>query len=248
MREELRDVPAGKESTEADSGAVSPVKERAATVGSLAKLSPDTETPQETGESPSWLTNVKGKLVKTVDSSREKYQELKAEREKAKLLKTDNSLSLDLNLEEDTALASAERRMSHSLSEVTIHENLKTGARDSARPQSQIFEFDPMCFEKDGGGGGAKTPAQDIPGQSGSRAESLLSGSTPTTDTPSKAKKRFAMSSLFSRTSTPAAGVPGSPVKEDVAKTDTPKRSVRSLLSSYVGKSSTAAESGELNK
>ena len=193
---------------------VSPVKEKLLTT--FAQLTPDRE---ET----SWLNNVKGKFAKTVDNSREKYQELRAEREKGNVTSPD--------LEEDRQeTEDSEWKMSYSLSENSLSDFNKP--KEGQRPQSQIFDFDVKEFE---GENQPKSSAQDIPQRS--------QVTTPTQETPSKVRKKFVIPSLFSRTATPTAGgSTGSPGKEDV-KSETPKRSVRSLFSSYVNKSGAASSS-----
>ena len=223
---------------------VSPVKDKLLTTfAQLTPGGPSSGTPGTTSTEPSedssWLTNVKGKLAKTVDNSLEKYQEIKAEREKAKLRKgSEASLSLDFEEEPLT-----ERRLSHSLSEISFHESMRQSKEAvSPRPQSQIFEFDPMLEPEKEIVVSDKTPAQDIPGKGGSSADTPLC-STPSTETPTKTRRRFA--NLFSRTSTTpsSATACGSPGKEEV-KLETPRRGVRALLRDYVGKPSTPSESG----
>ena len=208
---------------------VSPIKEKILTT--FAQISPNSDKKSPEEDTGSWLTNVKGKLAKTVDTSLEKYNELKAERERAKLAsKSSGGNSLDIEddldqsepsiLSEDSTNQSLELKMSQSQSESTLTDQTSSSniSKESqqCRPQSEIFEFDSKDFDK--------SQPQDIP-------------TSPTTDTPTKSKKKFAIPSLFSRTSTPNV-VAGSPGKEDLNKIETPKRTVRSLFSSYVGKNS----------
>ena len=217
-----------------DREASPPVKDKLLT--SFAQITPLPDTdPSE--DSSSWLTNVKGKLAKTVDTSLEKYQEIKAEREKARLVSKGSETSLSLDYDEES-----ERRMSHSLSEITLSESMKQ-SKETLRPQSQIFEFDPLSEPETIASDG--TPAQDIPGKGGPSSEAPIC-STPNTETPTKARRRFA--NLFSRSSTSStpATVSGSPGKEETVKVETPRRSVRALLRDYVGKPSTPSDSGTL--
>ena len=213
-----------------------PVKDKLLT--SFAQLTPSLPDTDPSEDSSSWLNNVKGKLAKTVDTSLEKYQEIKAEREKAKLVSKGSETSLSLDYEEES-----ERRMSHSLSEITLNESQKQ-SKETIRPQSQIFEFDPLS-ETETIVSDVTTPAQDIPGKSGPSSEAPVC-STPSTETPTKARRRFA--NLFSRSSTSStpATVSCSPGKEETVKVETPRRSVRALLRDYVGKPSTPSETGNM--
>ena len=218
----------------------SPVKDKILTTFShLTPLSEPASTDPSSEDSSSWLTNVKGKLAKTVDTSLEKYQEIKAERERAKMVSKGSETSLSLDLDEDSV--TDQRRMSHSFSEVTLTENTKESV--TLRPQSQIFEFDPLSeTEKESSGSIVSdgSAAQDIPSKGGSSTDTPLS-STPNTETPTKARRRFA--NLFSRSSTSATSTPA-PVSCSPEKVETPRRSVRALLRDYVGKPSTPSESG----
>ena len=198
----------------------SPVKDNLLTTcAPLTPLSSETGGTQASTDpsedSASWLTNVKGKLAKTVDTSLEKYQEIKAERERAKLVSKGSETSLSLDFDNEDSSVSEHRRMSHSLSEITLTESVKMSNKEAVtmRPQSQIFEFDPLLepekessrIVSDG------TPAQDIPSKgSGSSADPPFS-STPNTETPTKARRRFA--NLFSRSSTSSSTTPA-PVSE----------------------------------
>ena len=108
-----------------------------------------------------------------------------------------------------------------------------------------IFEFDPLSDPEkehivtDG------TPAQDIPGKAGQVSTEPALSSTPNTETPTKARRRFA--NLFSRSSASSTPAPasGSPGREETMKVETPRKSVRALLRDYVGKPSTPSESGK---
>jgi len=214
---------------------VSPIKEKLLTTFAQLTPNPSTDLSEnktdfaEREDSSSWLTNVKGKLAKTVDSSLERYHELKAEREKAKLSKFSES-SLDLD---DEQLLERRLSISRSTSEISFSEPSRS-VKD--RPQSEIFEFDPKEFDKEGV---MRSPNKDIP--ISDKTEPIpISSSTPTsTETPSKTKKKFGIQSLFSRSNTPASStgnVAGSPGTEEV-KQETPKRTVKQLFSNYVHKS-----------
>jgi len=222
---------------------VSPIKEKLLTTFAQLTPAPSNENPEnktdlvEREDSSSWLTNVKGKLAKTVDSSLERYHELKAEREKAKLSKFSES-SLDLD---DEHLLERKFSLSHSTSEISFSEPPRSVKE---RPQSEIFEFDPKEFEKEGA---MRSPSKEIPIPD--KTEPIpISSSTPTsTETPSKTKKKFGIQSLFSRSNTPASSsgnVAGSPGTEEFKqekivekKQETPKRTVKQLFSDYVHKS-----------
>ena len=131
---ELKDSCEGGQ-TEAELGVgreVSPVKEKLLTTFAQLTPSKDIKTDSPDREETSWLSNVKGKFAKTVDNSRERYQELRAERGQG------NVSSLDL--EEDKAEAEdMEWKMPHSLSENCFNDLSKP--KKEARPQSQIFDF-----------------------------------------------------------------------------------------------------------
>ena len=197
----------------------SPVKDKLLTT--FAQLTPQssetggTASTEPSEDSSSWLTNVKGKLAKTVDTSLEKYQEIKAERDRAKLVSKGSETSLSLDLDNEDS-GTDHRRMSHSLSEITLNESVKMSNKEAVtmRPQSQIFEFDPLSeAEKEQSGrigSDTGTPAQDIPSKGGSSTEPPFS-STPNTETPTKARRRFA--NLFSRSSTTSTPAP---VREEV--------------------------------
>jgi len=218
---------------------VSPMKEKL--LQSFVSLAPNTEPrgmtkseSTDSQESGSWLNNVKGKLAKTVDTSLEKYHEIKSERERIKHTKgSDISCSLDLD---DEDMTSNVRRLSHSYSEVALNESSMRASKDAQRPFSQVFDFDGKDFDIETQ---LKSAAQDIPcGEAlqGSSQENVV-GSTPLTDTPSKARKRFGIPSFLARNSTPTTTASISPKTEE-PKIETPKRTFRSLMSSYVGKSS----------
>ena len=201
----------------------SPVKEKLLTT--FAQLTPSkdtkvsgvvTKTDSLDREETSWLTNVKGKFAKTVDLER------RPEKEKEKETKS-SDIGSSLDLERDGADAEGlDWKMSCSLSEDSFSEYSKP-RKETQRPQSQIFDFDIKEFEVERR---ENSPAQDIPQSS--------SQTTPTHETPSKARKKFMIPSLFSRTG--SSGGSDSPAKEEVVKTETPKRSVRSLFGSYVNK------------
>ena len=192
----------------------SPAKDKLLTTfAQLTPLSSETGGTASTDpseDSSSWLTNVKGKLAKTVDTSLEKYQEIKAERDRAKLVSKGSETSLSLDLDNEDS-GSEHRRMSHSLSEITLNESVKMSNKEAVtmRPQSQIFEFDPLSeAEKEQSGrivSDTGTPAQDIPSKGGSSTDPPFS-STPNTETPTKARRRFA--NLFSRSSTTSTPAP----------------------------------------
>ncbi|XP_023346164.1 testis-expressed protein 2 isoform X2 [Eurytemora carolleeae] len=210
----------------------SPLKERL--LISFAKLAPDPGGKDE--QEGSWLHQVKGKLAKTVDTSLEKYAELKAERSRNSKLEQSGSLDL-----EDPVPVT--RRISHSYSEMTLQLKPEETSVETPRPQSQIFEFDSADWV------GEKTepkPCQLNPerinldltkhDQSLPNPGDLLSSSAEsrTAETPTKTRKRFGMSFLDR---TPVLDrPPGSPV-------DTPKRSFRSLMRSYVSKPTTELSS-----
>jgi len=217
---------------------VSPMKERI--LQSFANLAPNTEgvgmtksESTDSQESGSWLTNVKGKLAKTVDTSLEKYHEIKTERERLRMTKGPE-ISSSLDLEEEDMNTS--RRLSHSYSELALHDTSIKPTKEAQRPQSQVFDFDGKEFDLETQ---LKSAAQDIPcaDQANATFPDQFS-STPLTDTPSKARKRFGIPSFLSRNATPTTTVSGSPDKTDEPKIETPtKRTFRSLMSSYVGKS-----------
>jgi len=220
---------------------ISPIKEKI--LSTFATLAPNTEgvgmtksESTDSQESGSWLTNVKGKLAKTVDTSLEKYHEIKTERERLRMSRgSEISSSLDLD-EEDLSISIA-RRLSHSYSELALHDTSIKPAKEPHRPLSQVFDFDVKEFELETQ---LKSAAQDIPyseNQSPDSQDQTSSCSTPITDTPSKARKRFGIPSFLARNSTPTTTVSGSPVKSEEPKIETPKRTFRSLMSSYVGKS-----------
>jgi len=216
---------------------VSPMREKI--LQSFANLAPNTEggmtksESTDSQESGSWLTNVKGKLAKTVDTSLEKYHEIKTERERLRMSRG-SEISNSLDIEEDNL--STPRRLSHSYSEVTLHDTAAKTTKEAHRPHSQVFDFDGKEFELEKQ---LKSAAQDIPCPDQPNPYNLdpSASSTPLTDTPTKAKKRFGIPSFLSRNQTPTAAISGSPDKTDEPKIETPKRTFRSLMSSYVGKS-----------
>jgi len=221
---------------------ISPMKEKI--LSTFANLAPTSEVggmtkseSTDSQESGSWLTNVKGKLAKTVDTSLEKYHEIKTERERLRMTKG-SDISSSLDLEDDDLSSNSSRRLSHSYSEIALNDTSMKSTRENQRPHSQIFDLEEKDFDLETQ---LKSAAQDIPYtcQPSENQDTFVS-STPTTDTPSKAKKRFGIPSIFARNSTPTTTTSGSPNnnKTDEPKIETPKRSFRSLMSSYVGKSS----------
>ena len=207
---------------------MSPVKEKILTTFAQLTPSRDTKaggvgskTDSLDREETSWLTNVKGKFAKTVDTGLER----RPEKEKGTVTKSaDVGNSLDLE-RDGTEAEGLDLKLSCSLSEDSFSDYIRP-RQDPQRPRppSQIFDFDIKEFE---GERQENSPAQDIPHSS--------SQTSPTHETPSKARKKFMIPSLFSRTG--SAGGAGSPAKEEVGKTETPKRTVRSLFGSYVSKS-----------
>ena len=197
----------------------SPVKEKILTT--FAQLTPSKETKTDSldREETSWLNNVKGKFAKTVEV-----------KEKGNVTKCSDICSPG-DLEREAAdVEGPDLKMSCSLSEDSFSDYSKP-SRETHRPPSQIFDFDIKEFE---GERPENSPPQDIP-----HAQSS-SQTTPTHETPSKARKKFMIPSLFSRTGS-GGGSAGSPAKEEAAKTETPKRSVRSLFGSYVSKTAATA-------
>lgn len=218
---------------------ISPMKEKI--LQSFANLAPNTEggagmtksESTDSQESGSWLTNVKGKLAKTVDTSLERYHEIKTERERLRMTKG-SEISSSLDIEDDEMTAT--RRLSHSYSEIAIHDTSIKTSKESQRPHSQVFDFDGKEFDLETQ---LSSAAQDIPcaDQLSSYSPDQCASSTPLADTPSKGRKRFGIPSFLSRNQTPTTTLSGSPDKTDEPKIETPKRTFRSLMSSYVGKS-----------
>eukprot|EP00092_Neocalanus_flemingeri_P015037 GFUD01016241.1.p1 GENE.GFUD01016241.1~~GFUD01016241.1.p1 ORF type:complete len:991 (+),score=217.81 GFUD01016241.1:98-3070(+) len=220
---------------------ISPMKEKI--LLTFANLAPNTDgggmtksESTDSQESGSWLTNVKGKLAKTVDTSLEKYHEIKTERERLRMTKG-SEISSSLDLEEEDLNSSSSRRLSHSYSEMALHDTTTKATKETQRPHSQVFDFDGKEFDLETQ---LKSAAQDIPySEQNAECQDQFGTSTPLTDTPSKARKRFGMPSFLNRNSTPTTPtVSGSPSKTDEPKIETPKRTFRSLIGSYVGKSS----------
>jgi len=199
---------------------VSPIKERL--LLQFAKLAPDTASSSSAPEPEgSWLNQVKGKLSKTMDTSLEKYAELRAERLRSnRPLEQTNSLDLEFREEEEGV-----RSMSHSHSEMLLSlQDATKDTKDAGRPHSQIFDFDTSDWHLDLGEGKSDTPQSNTD----STGADVRAPPAPA-DTPTKSRKRFGIGSFLDR------GNSGSPVRTEGVDT-TPKRSLRSFMRSYVSK------------
>lgn len=191
----------------------SPIKE--AILTRFAKLAPapadvsgmSRSESTDSQESGSWLNQV-------VKNSVEKYTKMKADRLARNLQNVTPSSSLDLE-DSPQHLATADPdqllRMSHSQSEIAISEAYsEIEPTTQQRPHSQIFD---MEFS------GIVPPS----------ADDILRNE----ESPNMEKKKFNISSFLDRS------VSGSPVRAgpDESKFDSPRRSLRARMMSYVGKS-----------
>jgi len=194
----------------------SPMKE--AILTKFAKIAPDSSMSRsestDSQESGSWMNQMKSRLAKTVESSVEKYTELKAERLAAKTM--GNSLDLEdppptpANEESEPIIG-----LSHSQSELLISETACIQG-EPQRPHSQIFDMDFTSQEME---------------SLGSITDELLLGE----EGGLKKRGKFNLSSFMDRSN------PGSPVKTEDTLVSTPRRSLRARMMQYVGKSASPA-------
>lgn len=196
----------------------SPIKE--AILTKFAKIAPDSGMSRsestDSQESGSWMNQMKSRLAKTVENSVEKYTELKAERAAAKTIM---GSSLDLEDPPPTPEPEPIVGLSHSQSEMLISETSCSQAPgEHQRPHSQIFDMDFTSQEME---------------SLGSITDELLIGE----EGGFKKRGKFNISSFLERSN------PGSPVKTEV---ETPRRSLRARMMSYVGKSASPAHPMEV--
>jgi len=199
----------------------SPIKE--AILTKFAKIAPDTSgmsrsESTDSQESGSWMNQMKSRLAKTVESSVEKYSEMKAERLAAK---TGNSLDLE---EPPSSILEIEPTLglSHSQSEFLLSEpasGQEGQGEPPQRPHSQIFDMDFSPLSQDMESLGSLTD-DALVGEDGGLV---------------KKRGKFNISSFLERSN------PGSPVKTEDMKVDTPRRSLRARMMSYVGKTASPA-------
>lgn len=237
---------------------VSPMKERI--LCKFAKLVPDSgsfpsnqgELSEDHKESSSWIRQVKGRLTKKVqDSSLERAGPPPPPTEQ-------QPLSLDLNFHSVEVV----RRMSHSHSDMGLlrDRDVVAGDENQPRPQSQIFDLDLSDWSLDMSVASLSQETQETATQSSGITDGTLSRSPPSSsrpappppppppllpadpsdnskapeslllaETPTKSRKRFVIPFLDR-----SGSVSGSPTKSE--NCDTPRRSFRALMKSYVTK------------